>query len=173
MDVTQELEQWIVEELSVPDPDVNNIWPCPYAKKAWFSNQVKVVETEDDFWDVVNEEVDIFNDDHEVVIVAQQEPFCEYENLEISCMALNRWFAQKEMNIWLLSFQHDITMVFIQRLSKLDDASAKLLKKGYYDNYNDDDFDNLIAERSARRLYDARNDAWKKEADENDARRCS
>ena len=105
--------------------------------------------------------------------MAQQEPFCEYEDLEISCMALNKWFAQKGMNIWLLSFQHDITMVFIQRLSKLDDASAKLLKKGYYDNYDDDDFDNLIAERSARRLYDARNDAWKKEAHENDAWWCS
>ena len=41
MDVKEELEQWIVEELSVPDPDLNNIWPCPYAKKAWFENQVK------------------------------------------------------------------------------------------------------------------------------------
>ena len=173
MDVKEELEQWIVEELSVPDPDLNNIWPCPYAIKAWFENQVKVIETEDNFWDVVNEEVDSFNDDHQVVIVAQQEPFCEYEDLEVSCMALNKWFAQKGMNIWLLSFQHDITMVFIQRLSKLDDASAKLLKKGYYDNYDDDDFDNLIAERSARRLYDARNDAWKKEAYENDAWWCS
>ena len=68
MDVKEELEQWIVEELSVPDPDLNNIWPCPYAKKAWFENQVKVIETEDDFWDVVNEEVDNFNDDHQVVM---------------------------------------------------------------------------------------------------------
>ena len=40
-------------------------------------------------------------------------------------------------------------------------------------DYDDDDFDNLIAERSARRLYDARNDAWKKEAHENDAWWCS
>ena len=65
-------------------------------------------------------------------------------------------------------------MVFIQRLSKLDDASAKLLKKGYYDNYDDDDFDNLIAERSARRLYDARNDAWRQhdeKTNEDEARR--
>ena len=168
--VEEDIKSWAIDHV---EKHGDKFPICPYAKKAWFENQVKVIETEDDFWDVVNEEVDNFNDDHQVVIVAQQEPFCEYEDLEISCMALNRWFAQKEMNIWLLSFQHDITMVFIQRLSKLDDASAKLLKKGYYDNYDDDDFDNLIAERSARRLYDARNDAWKKEAHENDAWWCS
>lgn len=84
-------------------------------------------------------------------------------------MALNRWFAQKEMNIWLLSFKTDITMVFIQRLSKLDDASKQLLKQGYYNSYNTQDFNNLILERSKRRTYDARNDAWKKQANENDA----
>lgn len=167
--VTEALEEWIVEELSVSDPELNNIWPCPYAKKAWFKNKVKVVETSDDFWDITNQEIDNFNDDYEVVIVAQENSFCEYNELENSCMALNRWFAQKEMNIWLLSFKTDITMVFIQRLSKLDDASKQLLKQGYYNSYNTQDFNNLILERSKRRTYDARNDAWKKQANENDA----
>ena len=173
MSLQKNLVAWIVEELSVPSADFNGMCPCPYAKKAWFQNQVRVVETESSFWDKVNEEVDSFNDSHEVVVVAQQEPFCEYEELEHYCMALNKWFAQQKLNIWLLSFQHDITMVFVQRLSKLDDASAKLFKKGYYDNYTEDDFSHLITERRKRRLYDARNDARKEEADENDAWRCS
>ena len=80
-------------------------------------------------------------------------------------MALNRWFAFKKMDIWLLSFQTDVTMVFIQRLTDLDDASNNLLKQGYYDNYEEDDFNHLIAGRSARRLQNARN----KKANENDA----
>jgi len=168
-DIHEALETWILKELSVADPNLNNLWPCPYAKKAWFKNQVNVVEVSEDFWEALNEEIDKFNDTYRVVIIAQQELFCEYTELEDVCMALNRWFAFKKMDIWLLSFQTDVTMVFIQRLSDLDDASNNLLKQGYYDNYEEEDFDHLIAERSARRQQDARNE---KETYENDAWWC-
>ena len=166
-DIHEALETWILKELSVADPNLNNLWPCPYAKKAWFKNQVNVVEVSEDFWEALNEEIDKFNDTYRVVIIAQQELFCEYTELEDVCMALNRWFAFKKMDIWLLSFQTDVTMVFIQRLTDLDDASNNLLKQGYYDNYEEDDFNHLIADRSVRRLQNARN----KKANENDARR--
>ena len=52
---------------------------------------------------------------------------------------MNEWFAANKIDLWLLAFQTDFTMVFIQRLSELDEASKKLEKMGYYENYTKED----------------------------------
>ena len=36
----EDLENWIVETLSKPNPIFNNLPPCPYAKKAWLDGKV-------------------------------------------------------------------------------------------------------------------------------------
>ena len=44
-------------------------------------------------------------------------------------------------------------MVFVQRLSKLDDAALYLEKSNYYEHFPDDIYDALVLDR--RRLRDA------------------
>ena len=56
-------------------------------------------------------------------------------------------FLDLKANLWLLAFQTDFTMVFIQRLSELDDASRILERTGYYETYNTEDYINLILDR--------------------------
>ena len=43
----EDLENWIVETLSKPNPIFNNLPPCPYAKKAWLDGKVLIC---DDNW---------------------------------------------------------------------------------------------------------------------------
>jgi len=71
---------------------------------------------------------------------------------------LNRWFARNNMDIWLLSYQEDEAIVFVQRLSHLDDAADALNKLGYYDNYEVEDYQRLIKQRTAFRRRNK--DAW-------------
>ncbi len=149
------IEEWVHNDLSVIDPDVGYA-PCPFAKKALMDGRLRVVECEgrQDLWSKVAAECSSFSSDHSVVICLEEEPSQTYEEVESACVAMNEWFACNKLDLWLLSFQTDFTMVFIQRLSELDDASKILEKTGYYKNYSKEDYLNLILTRRRRREDD-------------------
>lgn len=143
------IEDW-VEKLAQPDPTVNDVPLCPYAKQAWNKGQVKVIDTTS-LWDTIHEQVDRFDGAYKVVMCVQEEPEQDYFELDAACMALNRWFVYSGLDIWLLSYQEDRTIVFIQKLSDLDDAADTLQKLGYYDQYDGDDYERLVKLRSELR----------------------
>ena len=160
----QEEQRWTVKsliqdrvdtDLSVVDPGAG-FAPCPYAKKALRDDRLKLVKCEGDLWKKVTEECKNFDTNYSVAICYEEEPEEKYEQIESACMALNEWFALNKMDVWVLAFQTDFTMVFVQRLSELDDASQKLEKMGYYENYERDDYVKLILTRRQRRLENAR-----------------
>ena len=146
------IEEWVHNDLSVIDPDVGHA-PCPFAKKALKDNRLLVVECldRDDLWRTVATKCKNFSKKYSVIICLEEEPSQTYEEVESACVAMNEWFACNKLDLWLLSFQTDFTMVFIQRLSELDDASKILEKTGYYENYSKEDFLNLILTRRRRR----------------------
>tara|TARA_Y100001937_G_C7040128_1_gene294223 strand:+ start:123 stop:578 length:456 start_codon:yes stop_codon:yes gene_type:complete len=146
-----------MNELNVVDPD-SGFAPCPYAKRAYIDNKLKIVECHDrqDLWNKVSLECKNFDPQYSVVICIEEEPSQTYEEVESACVAMNEWFALNKMDVWLLAFQTDFTMIFVQKLSELDDASQKLEKMGYYENYDRDDYVNLILNRRYRRHYNGR-----------------
>jgi len=148
------IEEWIqnwIEELTKPSSENNNVPLCPFAKKAWQEKEAKVVRSKD-MWDSVTKEANSFGS-HRIVMCVDENPEYEYSELEAGCMALNYWFANTGKDIWLLSYQTDRAIVFIQTLSGLDDASVILEKQGYYENYSEDDFKRLVEHRrKLRRL---------------------
>jgi hypothetical protein len=81
---------------------------------------------------------------HKVVMCIQEDPQYTYDELDGGCASLNQWFAYTNMDIWLLSYQIDRAIVFLQPLSELDTASVALEKLGYYKNYESDDYNRLI-----------------------------
>jgi len=139
----QWVKEWIAE-LSVPDGKTG-VPLCPFAKKAWDSGLVKVVNT-NALWDTVHQEVKSFGT-YKVVMCVQDDPQQGYEELEARCDALNNWFVFVGMDIWLLSYQKDKTIVFVQPLSDLDSAAVALEKLGYYAGYSPEDYDRLIQKR--------------------------
>lgn len=147
--MTRWIEDWIVK-LSEPDPQANNLPLCPYAKQAWNKGQVKVIETID-LWDTVYEQIDRFDGTHRVVMCVEEEPKQTYFELDAACMALNQWFARTGFDVWLLAYQEERAIVFIQTLSDLDDAADTLQKLGYYEQYSDADYQRLVKARSELR----------------------
>lgn len=141
------MTEWVsgwAQELSTPRTD--GIALCPFAKKAWDNNEVKVVESQN-LWETVHEEVSGFGP-HKVVLCIQPAPEQDYVELEAACMALNRWFAFNRQDIWLLSSEmRGNSIVFVQKASELEAASRSLEKLGYYADYTAEEFERLIAQR--------------------------
>ena len=142
------IEEWVYNDLSVVDPDVGYA-PCPFAKKALKEGKLQIIECQGrhDLWQTVAKKCKRFKKKHSVIICLEEEPSQTYEEVEAACIAMNKWFAANKKDLWLLAFQTDFTMVFIQRLSELDDASRILERTGYYETYNTEDYINLILDR--------------------------
>ena len=146
------IEEWIHTDLSVVDKDAG-FAPCPFAKKALHDGKLRVVECLDteDLWLTIATQCKNFNNERSVVICVEEEAEQPYDQVEAACVAMNNWFAVNKIDLWLLAFQTNFTMVFIQRLSELDEASKKLEKLGYYENYTKEDFISLILSRRRKR----------------------
>ena len=162
MQLARILEDWILDELCKPDEFVNGNALCPFARNAWLSEKVKTREEVGDIWDAVYEEITTFDDTYQVVVCGNYGEKYTYDDLEAGCFALNGWLAATGVDIWLLSFKdRGLNMIFVQRLTDLDNASAKLERLDYYVNYDPDDYRRLVEMRKQRRIEYAGN---KKEA---------
>ena len=148
-EIVQWVEEW-VDVLSKPDSATKGTPLCPFAKQAWHKGQVNV-QTEQDLWGLVCREIEKFDDTYKVVMCVQDEPEQDYFELEAACHSLNRWLVYSGLDIWLLSYQEDRSIIFIQRLSDLDDAADTIQKLGYYANYSAEDYQRLIKQRSELR----------------------
>ncbi len=140
-----------MEDLTPVDPDVGFAL-CPYAKKAWLDDRVKVVVCEENLWDRVAEECVNFDSKNALTVCIDENPDRSYDELESACMAMNSYFSVTKQDLWVLVFEGEVAIIFIQRLSELDDASQKLEKVGYYQQYEPEDYIKLILARRERRL---------------------
>ena len=169
--IEEDIRSWSGEVLEVPNPYLPNSLPaCPYAKKAWLDNRVKVREV-DRLFPALYQAVETFHaDDVDLVILASfnlPESTFLWEMTEI----LNDVYAPKDIHVmvfhpdygaedsgldflsdheWESGIEEDYCMAFIQSLEQVDEASRKLEKLGYYDVYPKEDYDNLVIERRRR-----------------------
>ena len=146
--IEDKIKDWAFGQLSRVSEQFSNLSPCPYAKAAFVNEKVSFVEADyRDFLDVVTKETLNFTGEKDVIIVySKHNPF-GLDYLEGSVEAMNFALNHMKKDIWLLGFHNEWTMVFIQKITKLDDASIDLEKKGYYNNYNKDQFEHYVAKR--------------------------
>jgi hypothetical protein len=168
--IEADIRKWSHEFLEVPNEKLNGLPPCPYAKQAWLDN--KVVFSINTGVDGLAKEVADFNEhDYDIVVWASQYlPDMHY--LEGWCDGVNEALsiAGKDMHLMVFHPDYDAQeagldflvedgvvdeslvycMVFVQRLSPLDDAALSLEKSGYYKHFPVDVFQSLVIER--RRL---------------------
>lgn len=149
------IEQWI-DTLSETDPDIG-MPLCPFAKPAYEAGRVQVVET-DMLWPEVLASAAMLDEDLDVVVVVDESYGGDYDQLEAEADALNDFFNVAGIDCWVLSHLSDEAVIFVQRLTDLDNSAAKLEKLGYYDNYSRFDYERLIAKRRQRRADYARNE---------------
>jgi|TARA_B110000977_G_C11060303_1_gene485685 hypothetical protein len=150
------LEGWI-ETLDVQN-SINKGSRCPYAKSIWTDKKAKIVKVPEmnlhNFWSTVATECNNFDYTHKIVIIAADTDDNIINQLQLTggVDALNSFVSVQNKDLWFLQSMFELyTMVFIQQLTEIDDASKQLEKTQYYKqmhpyNYNK----NIIRRRKIR-----------------------
>jgi len=176
-EIFQEIIAWSEHTLQKPNPYYNDMPPCPYAQKAWEDNKVIILFKYDSNMQVLYSTISQWEDAFDLVIIVDMafkkdpDEFHEYLDM-LNDAVSNGVFIDRD--IWLMGFHpHDeandfiddqsfmhlvedeYAMIFVQRLSKVQESADKLAKKGYYDIYLEEyDVEHIFQKRQAlyRRL---------------------
>ena len=171
--VEVDIRKWSKDFLEIPNAKLNGLPPCPYARKAWADD--KVVFSINTGLDGLIEAVRMFEEHDYDIVVWAEENLPDMEYLDGYCDGMNELASVAGMDLHLMVFHPDYDateaglhflvddevtddslsycMVFVQKLSKLDDAALYLEKSNYYKHFPNDIYDALVLDR--RRLRDA------------------
>lgn len=154
----QELKNWITEHLSVPREQLNNLSACPYAKSAVEQNKIKFeigTVVSDDLIRIVSS----WHDEVDGVVliydrsINSQDFVADVINCNREILMPNGLVALEDHpdiieHIAGLTFnQGTYAIIIVQRLDKLNKASANLSAKGYYKNWDQSDLDDVVSWR--------------------------
>jgi len=165
--VEADIRKWSHDFLEVSNKKLNGLPPCPYAKQAWLDDKVSFsINTG---LEGLIKEVTIFElHDYDIVVWANQYlPDMEY--LDGYCDGINEAMsiAGKDMHLMVFHPDYDAEeagldflidedakdeglvycVVFVQRLSTLDDAALSLEKSGYYEHFPEEVYKSLVLDR--------------------------
>lgn len=170
--IEDDLRDWSKHVLEVPSLHLNGLPPCPYAKKAWLDKKVKVIECAD----VLKSSL-VYTDllsQYDLIVLASftipdagtmQKTIEEYNDTyaknDLYFMLFHPEYGAEEAELdflyeheWVSGIEEEYCMVFIQKLSKVDDLSLQLEKQGYYKAFPEDEYQTLVLERRKRRHGD-------------------
>jgi len=156
--IRKEIREWSSVALEESNPNFSDMPPCPYAKAAWAEEKVGIGFKDSPGFQDLTTIISTFDDRFDVVIVVDL-VFKEPEEFHYYIEGLNGAIAEGifiDRDIWLMGFHPDdveygevydveftattgdpYAMIFVQRLSKLHEASQKLKDTDYYDRHLD------------------------------------
>jgi hypothetical protein len=152
----QDLSDWIINFLDVPQAVLNNVAPCPFAKAALLSNKIKFVIGSDNIvndmlalnaqWDAEYEGVVlIYPSDIDAVNFSDSVEYVNNLFYRHSGLLALEDHPQIPETIAELRFNNGkYAVVIVQRAEKLHKASEMLNKRGYYKNWTKEDLDNVV-----------------------------
>ncbi len=155
----EEIKKWISEFVSVHNSTLGQV-PCPFAKQALVSNKIEYKEVDrNNTLSTLVHLADHWNDDFEVVcLYATNDQFTPVELVELvdafnnNAMELDIVALEdhpddpEEWKTVSLNFGKCI-LILVQRLSKLNQASKILKKRGYYTTWDKEHYDDVVTWR--------------------------
>ena len=167
--VERDIRNWSHDFLEIPSEKLNGLPPCPYAKQAWQDNKIAFsINTGLDGLNQVIKDFELHDFD---IVVWASEFLPDMEYLDGYCDGVNEAMSLLGQDMHLMVFHPDFDaedagldflidgteeteytycMVFVQKLSLLDDAALSLEKSGYYKHFPEDVYKALVLDR--RRL---------------------
>ena len=140
------LKEWI-QTLGITN-EYNQGPRCPYAKSA----RTKIVKCPDynllQFWAAVAEECEQFNKNHNDITIVASNTIYDVHEIDSVVDALNIYLNVQNKDLWLLqSCNKDYSMVFIQSITEIDNASKLLEATSYYDKMHPESFNKFVVRR--------------------------
>ena len=177
--IIQETREWSSHALEQSNEYYNNLPACPYAKKAWQDNRVGFSFKYSNDWQPLYTLISQWDDSKDVIILIDFSPL-PLDELDDYLDQLNEAIAQGffiNKDMFLMGFHPEdvenelldgedfestvdtpYAMIFLQRLTKLQEASNTLRMKGYYE----------VCEKyyDAEKLYENRNSLYRRLKDD-------
>ena len=158
--VRKDILVWAVDFVEVPNPKLGGWAPCPFARRARMENKVLIdlgTLPEVDCNDIAA----TWDDTYEVIIFAYERSRFTVEEIEQLVERNNRELFMP-MNLMCLEDHPDAAevvndvcfnqgqyiLLLFQRLSKVNDFSAALKDKGYYDTWPKEYYDRVVSWRT-------------------------
>jgi hypothetical protein len=150
--IKQQLNEWMINFVEKPNPQLGNWAPCPYARKARIENKIVILFAEAD--DLENQvelalsrlegenAVEAFAVcfDHTKITPEELESRMQKFNAELmprNYVVLEDHPGYQEYIAGVrMNFNH-CGLLLVQYLSQLNEAAAKLKDKGYYDVWSE------------------------------------
>ena len=146
--IVQEILQWSKDVLETNSSFFGGLSSCSYAKKALADHKVSIMFKYEPSFQVLYTSISQFDDNFELNIIVdinyEQDPESFHEHIH----NLNKCIADGmfiDRDVWLIGFHPDdepkdfveqeYAMIFVQRLSKLQENTDKLAKRGYNIKY--------------------------------------
>ena len=155
----KDIEKWIAEFVSVHNETIGQV-PCPFAKQAMLDERINYVPGgKHTITPLLNSLASNWDEKYEVVVVYADKDELTPNELKTIVDDFNRFARDKDvvaledhpndpeiLNGVSMNFGKAI-LILVQRLSKLNKASDILKKKGYYDNWPKDNYDDVVSWR--------------------------
>lgn len=161
--IIDELRAWSAVGLETPNDFFNNLPPCPFAHQAWADQKVTIFFKRESSFQCLYSAISQYDDTFDVAILVDLYDLAEnsafHEHISQLNTAISKGFFI-DHDIWLMGYhpeddipdfvddsmemapeievEEEYAVIFIQRLSKLQESAYKLTQKGYYENYMQD-----------------------------------
>jgi len=158
--VVDEIKSWSNKVLEKPNVFFNNLPPCPYAKKAWLEDKVAILFKNEDSYQDLYSALSQWEDTYDLAILVdfafEKDPDLFHQFLNDVNLGISKGFFI-DSDMWVMGFHPydeapefseeadfepltdvNYAMIFVQRLSKLQESAYKIKKNGYYDNYDEE-----------------------------------
>ena len=176
--IVREIWQWSKEILEQKSTFFNGLPACPFAEKAWMDDKVSLMFKYEKSYQCLYTTISQFDDNFELAIIVDLSFEKEPETFHDYLYNLNQCISDGvfiDRDVWLMGFHpHDegnefvadvaaefepivdkeYAMIFIQRLSKLQESADKLAKRGYYKSYEED--------YNAKELFEQRHQMYRR-----------
>jgi hypothetical protein len=148
------LTKWVTEVLSVPTELLNSLPICPYARKAILNDQVKFIRTSNYVADI-NQLLVAWDDQYHALLFVCDNDVDPVKFAE-DVTQLNKQFLPQDLvlledHVGIDEPFHGIkfnngkyNIIIVQRLHSINEASRSLERSGYYENWSDDLYDDVV-----------------------------
>ena len=154
------MKEWILNDLSSPVAVLNNFSKCPYAKTAFLENKVLFADGSTNLPVVVKNIIAHWDNQPTEVVVIHLGDSISSEDIETTVDTLNQQYmledfiflddhVDNEECMYNVVFNNGkYNVLFLQKKSKLDLATKKLEKLGYYKNWTEEYYNKVVGWRS-------------------------
>jgi hypothetical protein len=157
--IQRQLHEWLVDFVEKPNPLLNNWAPCPYARRARISGRFAIkFATVDQLISTIAEAAQEL-EHRDVIAVCVDPTQILPEDLEQLVSDQNQLLMPSDVLLledhpdseeWVngvkMNFGH-CAIVFVQKLSMINQASEQLMSSGYYDHWSKENLDTVVTWR--------------------------